>query len=67
MVQERSRDPDVPVPRGLVSREAEVGGDDEAVEPVGTWRHLAFPMTVRARPRYADSSGAGLKRRLFEV
>ena len=31
-----------------MSREAEVGGDDEAVEPVGTWRHLAFPMTVRS-------------------
>jgi hypothetical protein len=53
----RSRDLDVPVPGGIVSREAEAGGDDEAIEPVGMWRgRPAFPMIVRAQRRTSSQA-----------
>ena len=56
-----------PVPLAVaMSREAETGGDDEPVEPVGLRRHWAFPMIVHARPGHADSRGADLEPRLFK-
>ena len=41
-------------------------GNRPSHEGAAEWRHQAFLMTVRARPKHGNSSGAGPKPRLFK-